>query len=146
VNEQDLIEKLHLIERLYSGAATEGEKDAAAHAYERIKKRLAEMERTEQPVKFKFTMADMWSRRLFVALMRRYGIKPYRYKRQRYTTVMAKAPPSFVRETLWPEFEKLNELLRNYLEEVTERVVTEAIFKDSSDAEVVEGEPKNLTG
>jgi len=144
MDEQDLIEKLHRIERLYAGATTPGEKNAAAHAYERIKERLKEMEGTEKPVEFKFTMADMWSRRLFVALMRRYGINPYRYKRQRYTTVMAKVPPSFVDETLWPEFQKLNDQLRSYLDSVTERVVSEAIFKDSSDAEVVEGEPKSL--
>ncbi len=146
MDERDLIEKLHRIERLYAGAATDGERTAAAQAYERIKQRLAEMGKTEKPVEFKFTMADMWSRRLFVALMRRYGIRPYRYKRQRYTTVMAKVPPAFVNETLWPEFEKLNDLLRGYLDGVTERVVSEAIFADSSDAEVVEGDPRSLAG
>jgi hypothetical protein len=39
-------------------------------------------------VEFRFSLADQWSRHLLVALLRRYGIKPYRYSRQRRTTVM----------------------------------------------------------
>lgn len=42
------------------------------------------------------------ARRLFLALLHRYDIKPYRYYRQRYTTVMAKISRGFVDETLWP--------------------------------------------
>ncbi len=48
-------------------------------------------------------MPDMWPRRVFVALLRRYGIRPYRYRRQRYTTVMAKVSQRFVDDTLWPQ-------------------------------------------
>jgi hypothetical protein len=42
-----------------------------------------------------FSMPDQWSRQLFMALCRRYGLKPYRYSRQRYTTVMLRAPKEF---------------------------------------------------
>ena len=51
----------------------------------------------------KFQLADEWRRRLMVALLRRYGLRPYRYSGQRYTTVMARVPKSFVDGTLWPE-------------------------------------------
>lgn len=40
MNEQKLTEKLKLIEALFAGAATEGEKDAAFNALQRIKNRL----------------------------------------------------------------------------------------------------------
>ena len=89
-------------------------------------------------------MGDMWSRKLFVALLRRYGVEPYRYYRQRYTTVMANVPQKFVDEILWPEFEELNETLQSYLSEVTERVVSEGVFADSSEASVVNEKPKAL--
>ena len=46
------------------------------------------MAKTERPAEVQFTLPDRWQRRLFTALARRYGIEPYRYKRQRYTTVM----------------------------------------------------------
>lgn len=51
--ESDLLEKLRKIERLYAGATTPGEKDAAADAIARIKKRLAETAKTEQAIEFK---------------------------------------------------------------------------------------------
>ena len=92
MDEASLIEKLRLIEALFSGAATEGEKVAAERARDRILERLKRWEKEEPPVEFRFSMPDMWSRKVFVALLRRYGIRPYRYKGQRYTTVMARLP------------------------------------------------------
>ncbi len=136
-NETELIEKLKRIEALFAGATTDGERDAAANALQRIQERLKKEQETNPPVEYKFTMADMWSRKLFVALLRRYGIKPYRYYRQRYTTVMAKVSGKFVDEVLWPEFSELNETLQAYLKDITNRVISQSIHSDSSEAEVV---------
>ena len=144
-DEQKLIDKLRSIERLFSGATTDGERNAAANARERIKRRLEETIDVDPPIEYKFSMSDMWSRRLFVALWRRYGIKPFRYYRQRYTTVMANVPQSFVDNTLWPEFQELNKVLKTYLEDITNRVISESVFADSSEAEVVK-EQKQLGG
>ncbi|WP_035239169.1 hypothetical protein [Desulfobacter vibrioformis] len=137
MNEKKLTEKLKLIEALFAGATTDGEKDAAFNALQRIRDRLNEIKKEDPPVEYKFSMADVWSRKLFLALLRRYDIKPYRYYRQRYTTVMAKIPKSFVDETLWPEFEALNKTLRQYIEEATNKIIGETIHSDSSDAEVI---------
>jgi hypothetical protein len=41
-------------------------------------------------------MPDQWSRHLFLALCRRYGLSPYRLHRQRRNTVMVRAPRGFV--------------------------------------------------
>lgn len=141
--EIDLIEKLKRIEALFAGAATEGERDAAENALQRMRDRLKKVQEADPPVEFKFTMADLWSRKLFVALLRRYEIKPYRYYRQRYTTVMAKVSTKFVNETLWPEFQELNKILRSYLEDITNRVISESIHTDSSEAEVIKQLAKN---
>src|SRR5688572_19492675 len=56
-----------------------------------------------------FSLHHRWQRRLFAALCRRYGLEPYRYRRQRYTTVMVRVPKSFVNETLWPEYLQIKE-------------------------------------
>ena len=143
MDEARLIEKLRLIEALFAGATTEGEKVAAERARQRIVERLRSWEGEDPPVEYRFSMGDLWSRKLFVALLRRYGIRPYRYKRQRYTTVMATVSKRFVDETLWPEFQELSETLRTYLSEVTERVVSQVIHQDSSEADVVD-EPLEL--
>ena len=139
MDEAKLREKLRLIEALFAGAKTEGEKTAAEYARNRILERLKAVAQTDPPVEYRFRMNDMWSRKVFVALLRRYGIRPYRYPGQRYTTVMAKVPKRFVSETLWPEFQDIVETLRAYLTEVTDRVVHEVIHQDSSEAVEVDG-------
>lgn len=138
MNEAGLIEKLLKIEALFAGAATEGERTSADRARQRILERLREMIPENPPIEYKFTFRDMWSRKVFVTLLRRYGLRPYRYNRQRYTTVMAQVPKRFVDETLWPEFQKINEELSSYLQEVTDRVVESVLHEDSSDAVVVD--------
>ncbi len=137
--EKKLAEKLKLIEALFAGATTDGERIAAGAAIERIRKKLEEYKLIDPPIEYKFSLNDAWSRKLFVALLRRYGIKPYRYYRQRHTTVMAKLSKKFVDETLWPEFMELDSALREHLDEITTRVISEAIFANSSEAEEVKG-------
>ena len=90
-------------------------------------------------------MPDQWSRKLFVALCRRYGLKPYRYRRQRYTTVLVRAPRSFIDQVLWPEFGELNQALRVYLNEVTERIIRDEVFADTSEAPEV-AQPPQIAG
>jgi hypothetical protein len=138
--ESDLLEKLRKIERLYSGAATPGEKEAAAEAMARIRQRLGEAEKVEKPIEYRFTLTDGWSKKLFLALLRRYELRPYRYARQRRNTVMVRVPRSFVNETLWPEFLELSEVLKTYLEEVTNRVIAQAIHEDAGEEEIIAGE------
>ena len=140
MREQDLLDKLSKIERLYAGAATPGEKEAAADAIARIKRRLGETAKVDHPIEFKFTLSDGWSKKLFMALLRRYELKPYRYARQRRTTVMVRVPRSFVNETLWPEFLELSKVLQTYLDEVTERVISGAIHANEGEEEVIAGE------
>ena len=110
-----LREKLRKIEALFDGAGTDGERLAAGAALARVRQRLAQAERQEKPVEMKFTFPDAWARRLFVALCRRYDLAPYRYKRQRHTTVMLRVPKSFIDSTLWPEFSALHRALAEYL-------------------------------
>jgi hypothetical protein len=134
--EERLIEKLRLIEALYAGAATPGERQAAANARDRIRARLRQEQAYELAIEFRFKVNDEWSRRLLVALMRRYQIRPFRYPRQHRNTVMARVPERFMRETLWPEFQELSRTLSTYLNEVTERVIARAVEADRSDVEV----------
>ncbi len=142
LDEARLLEKLRAIEALYARPGTEGERAAAQGARERILARLRELAASDPPVEYRFSMADMWSRRVFVALLRRYGIQPYRFRGQRHTTVMARVSKRFVDETLWPEFEALSSTLRSYLDEVTERVVAEVIHADVSEAAVMDEPPQ----
>ena len=99
-----------------------------------IRAQLARLQTEEPPVEYKFTVADVWSRQLLTALLRRYGLNPYRYRGQRHTTVMVRVSPSFVDKTRRPTFKELSDTLRAYLMEITQKVIREAIFEDSSEA------------
>ncbi len=139
MSEDDLIRKLLSIEALHAGAKTKGERVAANLAKARILARLKEVEKLDPPVEYRFTFSSMWSKKLFVALLRRYDIRPYRYHRQRYTTVMARVSVSFVDDTLWPEFDALNKALHAHLDEITNRVIRESIFAGDVEPEIRQG-------
>lgn len=144
MDETRLIEKLRAIEALFAGATTPGEQAAAGQARETIRARLQQVQREDPPVEYRFSMPDVWSRKVFLALLRRYDIQPYRQRGQRHTTVMAKVSKRFVDETLWPEYLQLSDTLRVYLAEVTDRVVKQVLHEDSSEAEEVHP-PKQLS-
>jgi hypothetical protein len=132
-----LRDKLRKIEALFSGGATPGERGAAEAALQRVRAKLAELERNDHPIEMQFSISDPWSRHLFMALCRRYGIKPYRYHRQRRTTVMVRAPRRFIDQVLWSEFTDLNADLQAYLHEVTLKIIREEVHGDTSDAQEV---------
>jgi hypothetical protein len=134
ITEQELRKKLRKISALFEGATTAGERSAAAAAIERVRKALAVDAQTDHPVETRVTLSDLWHRRLFTALCRRYRLEPYRYRRQRHTTVVVRAPRSFVDKILWPEYLQLKDALDEYLNEATERIIREEVYSDSAEA------------
>ena len=133
--EARLRDKLRKIEALFAGAGTPGEKAAADAAATRIRARLGSAVETEAAEEIRFSIPDNWSRQLFIALCRRYGISPFRYRRMHRQTVMVKAPRSFIEQILWPEFRELSGALRAYLAEVTEKLIREEVHGETADAE-----------
>jgi hypothetical protein len=133
MTEPQLREQLRKIAALYEGATTPGERSAAAAAIERVKKAIAAFAHTEPLSEYQFKLPDLWQRRLFSALCRRYGLKPFRYKRQRYTTVVVRAPKTFVNRTLWPEYQQLREALNHYLNDATDRIIREEVYGDAEE-------------
>lgn len=141
MDEDKLIEKLRRIEALHAGATTDGERVAAAEARKRILARLAGMQAADPPIEFKLTITDPWSRQVFNALARRYGLRPYRHTRQHRQTIMVKVSRRFLDETLWPEFKALSAELQQHLHSVTDRVIRAALDASGSEAEEVAGTP-----
>ena len=141
--EQELRQKLRKIAALFEGATSAGERDAAAAALNRIRTALSAAERTEQVAEITFRLPDRWSRQLFLALCRRYGLTPFRYPRQRHSTVVLSAPKTFINTTLWPEYLEIAQALEEYLNRATERIIQEEVFGDAAEAEERPGAPKD---
>ena len=127
-----LREKLSKLEALFERAGTAGERVAAGAAIERVRARLAS--HPEPPVELKFSFPDAWTVRLFVALCRKHGLRPYRYPRQRRTTVMLRAVEAEFDRLVWPEFSELQSALEAYFGEIADHLIAEAMHADGDDS------------
>jgi hypothetical protein len=54
--------------------------------------------------------------------------------RQRDTTVVVRAPDSFINNILWPEFLQIKDALNEYLNEATDRIIREEVYNNSAEA------------
>ncbi len=136
-NETQLREKLRKIEALFAGSATPGERQAAGAAAERIRQHLHTAERAEPEIEMRYSIPDPWSRRMFVALCRRYGLKPFRHTRMKHQTVVVRGPRTFLERTLWPQFTQIADALTVYLDEITDKVIREEVHGMAGEAEEV---------
>jgi len=47
---------------------------------------------------------------------------------------MVRVPKSFVDKTLWPEYQELRAALDDYLNDATERIIREVVYRDAEEA------------
>ena len=137
---EEIIAKIRKVEALFMGTDSPGEMQAAKSALDRLKEQLAAA--PEQAQEFQFSMPDPWKRQLFVALVRRHNLAPYRRYRQRQTTVMVRTTRSMVDKVLWPQYIELSDLLHSYLDETTRDIISRGVHGDLSEAV----EQPNLSG
>jgi hypothetical protein len=142
-SEDRLREKLHKIEALYAGATTAGENPPQVRPRNASGVSSRPPARRSKPKSSKFSIPDPWSRQLFIALCRGYGMKPFRYSRMHRQTVIVRAPASFVQMTLYPEFEELSHALTTHLDDITKRINREEVHEATQDAEEI-NEPRRL--
>ncbi len=131
--DERLRERLSKLEALFARAGTAGERAAAGAAIERLQGRAGGT-RADPEVELKFSLPDPWSVRLFVAVCRKHGVRPYRYARQRRTTVMVRVQERAFDRLVWAEFSDLQTALELYFEETVDHLITEAMHSDGDDS------------
>lgn len=129
---EEIIAKIRKVEALFTGTDSHGEMQAALGALDRLKVQLAAA--PEETGEFQFSLPDPWKRQLFVALVRRHGLTPYRQPRQRQATVMLRTTRSMIDKVLWPQYLELSKLLHDYLDEATRDIITRSVHRDLSEA------------
>jgi hypothetical protein len=140
MNDAQIRERLAKIKALFAGATTEGERNAAEAALRRIELKMQRAKGATVEREYQFSL-NAWSMRLFIALCRSKGIKPYRYPRMRRTSICFKGEDAFVKLELWPEFQQMDEVLTQYLNELADHIIAECINPDQSDADTIIGIP-----
>ncbi len=122
--DSDLKAKLAKLEALFRRAGSPGEKSAAGAAIERLQGRLAGSgEKREPEVELQYSLPDVWSAELFRAVCRKHGVRPYRYRRQRRTTVMVRAREREFDRRAWQECRRLHDELADCFNDVTDHLV-----------------------
>lgn len=135
---KNLLDKIKKIESLISGAQTEGEKHAAISAKERILEKFPELEKNHNLKEYTLYTPNSWHKKLLVALCRKYEIKPYRYYRQKHTTVMVKINEDFLNKVLWKEYTEYSKLLEDLVGEITDDLINK--IHEPEEEEVISGE------
>lgn len=133
--QNDIRAKLEKLEALFARGATEGERAAAGAALDRLNSRLGTG--TQEPkTEFQYSLPDAWAVRIFVALCRKHGVKPYRYPRQRRTTVMVQVQKTAFEQTVMAEFNTLHAELVAYFKDTVDHLIADAMKSDGDDADL----------
>ncbi|OFZ49582.1 MAG: hypothetical protein A2381_03900 [Bdellovibrionales bacterium RIFOXYB1_FULL_37_110] len=138
LSESGLIDKFQKIEALFLGATTLGEKTAAAIAMANIQNRLDNYKKEEPATEWSFKFGNHFEKKLFKALLTKYNLTSYRYKGQRYTTVMVLTTHSFVNKILWPQYLEMCKILRSHLNDVTDDVIKKTFGQEETEDEIRE--------
>src|SRR5438876_142543 len=97
----DIADKIRKIEALIAGTKSDGERQAAEFAKQRLQEKI-----TAIPIEYTVRLHSRWEKKLFVAICKKHGLQAYRYMRQKNTTAMVRVTKPFMESVLWPEYNK----------------------------------------
>ena len=144
MKEPDLVMRLRQVEARLAPPDRSGD-GPGPDPRARILQRLDAIAVTDPPMEHHFSVRDPAERRLLTALLRRYGLTPYRYPRQGPRDVMVRMPLSFESELLYPLLEAMKQEWADFRVAAIERVAGEALHWDTSDAgESVDDVPRTI--
>ena len=131
-SEKLLREKLRKIEAVLARPGTQGERQAAEEARDRVRARLAELQPGAPSAEFQITVPDLYSRALFFWLCRKHKVKAHLYPRRRPTTIVFRTSAS-IHGMLSREFAELNGELLARLKEVANKFILERVSANHTD-------------
>jgi hypothetical protein len=98
---------------------------------------LAEALNASAPLQeFRFSLASTRSQVLFCALLKRCGIKAYRYRGQKRSTVNARVSKPLVDELLWPRYLEFASILDLFFDGLTFQVISDTVGPGPFEIEV----------
>lgn len=130
----DLYEKLRKVEALIERGASQGERQAAELAKQRLLERIQ-----DRVITYRVRCRSAWEKRLFIAVCKKYEYQPFRHHRQKYTTANVTVSEAVMEGILWPEYQKFAKLLRTMIDDITTDLI-DKIHHDDSEETVIVGE------
>jgi hypothetical protein len=134
-----LYDKIKKIEALILGSNVEGERQAAKAALKRLKDSAPAIPLQHQDaMEFSLSSGSNWNKQLILALCGKYDLKPYRYYRQKYTTVMVRCNKDFMNKVFWPEYQQYAQMLNVLVEEIATDLI--AKIHKGAEEEIISGQ------
>ena len=134
----NLLDKLQKIQALIDRASSDGERQAAEQAKQRLRDRLYE-DKNARPKEYQVSSQSKWEKKLFTAVCKKNGFEPYRYARQKYTTTMVRVSKSVMDDVLWPQYTKYTALLREMVDTIALDLI-DKIYTDDKEETIIAGE------
>ena len=128
------LDRMRAVEARYLSLSGSADTTAVRAGVERLRAQLAETRTRERDQVFTVSIPDPCGRSVFIALCRRYGLDPHRHARQRRSTVVVAAPPSFYDRVLWPEFQALTDVLYEHFLSITMRALDDVLMTGGDEA------------
>jgi hypothetical protein len=134
----DLLDKIQKIQALIDKTSSEGERQAAELARQRLHERLRE-DSSQRPIEYKVASHSRWEKKLFTAVCKKNGLIPYRYSRQKYTTTMVRVSKSTMDNILWPQYQKYAGILRDMVDTIALDLI-DKIYAGDKEETIISGE------
>jgi hypothetical protein len=132
-----VIEKLAKIEALIQRSTSDGERQAAQLAKERVLAKIS-LDQSNKPIEYRICLGSVWEKRLFVAICQKHGFQTYRYQRQKFTTARLRICEQVMQEILWPEYLRYARMLEDVVEDIMQELIN--IIHKVEDEVVITGE------
>ena len=135
---QNILERIKKVEALIAWATSKWEKNAAEATKKRILEKYPQIEILKDITEIKITSLEKSDKKLLKAISRKYWLEPYRYYRQKYSTLIINCNVWFFDEILWPEYIRNRDILDNLVDDITWDIISK-IHKEEEDT-VIRGE------
>lgn len=129
-----LFEKIQKIQALIDRASSDGERQAAELAKQRLHQKI-----NDTPIEYTVRSHSRWEKKLFTAVCKKNGLSPYRYARQKHTTTMVRVSKSVMNEVLWPQYIKYTSLLREMVDGIALDLI-DKIYAGDKEETIISGE------
>ena len=132
----DLADKIRKVEALLARAATEGEKQAAFLAKQRLLQKVVQ----SAPIEYTVKVDSHWKKRLFMAICAKHNVRAYRYKGQKYTTTTVRVTKEFMDSILWPGFNQYAKAFDELAHDIMHDLIAKIHNVKDEDEIVIAGE------
>jgi hypothetical protein len=130
----NLLDKIQKVQALIDRASSDGERQAAELAKQRLHKKI-----NDAPIEYTVRSHSKWEKKLFTAVCKKNGLAPYRYARQKHTTTMVRVSKPVMNEVLWPQYLKYTALLREMVDGIALDLI-DKIYTGDKEETVLSGE------